>query len=62
MKAYIEHSMIHLSKNCRITQSAFKIIKEKLNDQELNEFYEWLKIAESERMSEVRNAGKFFLR
>ena len=37
-----------------------KIIKEKLNDQELNEFYEWLKIAESERMSEVRNAERKF--
>jgi len=52
--------MVSVSRNCGITNDVERILKEKLDEQELNIFYRWLQIIDSQKDIDINNAKRKF--
>jgi hypothetical protein len=52
--------MVSVSRNCGITINVERILKEKLDEQELNLFYRWLQIIDSQKDIDINNVKRKF--
>lgn len=56
MKLYIESKIYELSNNSMVTHKVIEVLKEKLDENELRDFYTWLQIVEQERQIDVKSS------
>ena len=56
MERQMQSKMYELSNNSRITNSVIEVLFDKLDENELREFYRWLQIVESQRQLEINRA------
>ena len=64
MERHIQSKIYELSNNSQVTHSVIEILFDKLDENELREFYRWLQIVESQKQLEINRAknsiGKYF--